>query len=211
MRVTQLDAADARIVPRRPRPLTSGALEGPADTVPRRPGTGPTLPFPEACLAARHRGTATLDHAEREGMQTDADCAPERGQVGGAPAVAVVHRLARPTAARAAIRAAEAAGDYAKGGGAVARHAFDAAARDGTKLVHAPFSGSPPRPVQTPGPARTNHAKCGRATPAGLAHSPSSPGAHRCSPALPGRCYLLSLDNRTTPCALCSGTGAGDG
>src|SRR3954452_15375526 len=78
MRVTQLDAAAARKGPRRPRPLTSEAREGPA-MAPQRAGTGPPSPAPS-------RGSSSANgrpRSRRKGGAAPESTSPDLGAYGG--------------------------------------------------------------------------------------------------------------------------------
>ena len=74
---------------------------------------------------------------EPPGSQPNMDAAPERRQVSRVPAVAAVRGTARAPAIRAAAARPDAVDGNVKQVGAVRRGCLDAAARHGTKLVHA--------------------------------------------------------------------------
>ena len=96
--------------------------------------------------------------------QPDMDLAPERRQVSRAPAIAAMHGTARAPTVRAMAARPGAACVNMEEIRAVRRDRLDAAARHGTKLVHAMFYGHDGRSPQTsvrnrydPHKARENH------------------------------------------------------
>jgi len=132
---------------------------------------GQMMKQPGTRLAAKHRANSTLSLAQPAGatrmgchqlrqalgksapgagriaavepphLQPDADLTPERGQVGRVPAGAAVHGPACTTAIRTAPAGPDSMCSNVEEVRAVQRDSVDAAARHGTKLVHALFYG----------------------------------------------------------------------